>query len=328
MIALSLLSCLLNAPNFTLEGRFQPTKQGYVCEWPGSAVSFISTGGQVVVRFRASTSNDRWQVEVNGAPTQILKLTSGESSHTLTLSGPKQSVRLVKRSEAFCGPTEVLSISAAAPASAKKRHLEIIGDSISAGFGVDGKHQEEPYSFETANAYQTYGQIAARTLNASCTTVAWSGKKMWPDNSIPELYDYVLPSVKKHVWNFSKKPDAVVINLATNDFGGGIPDRKGWTTGYKAFVQRVKAKYPKTTIYLATGSMMSDNWPPNAKHLTTLKNYLDQIVADLGDKQVKRIDFAPQEMSNGIGSSWHPNTVTQRKMASVLVSALKRDLRW
>jgi hypothetical protein len=313
------------------EGRFFKTETGYVCEWPGSAIGFATKSSKLVVRFNASSKNDRWQVEIDGNPTSVLALKPGSHEYTVQLSGLKlHQIRLVRRTEAFSGPTEFVGSSAESAGQKRSRHIEIIGDSISAGFGVDGKTKEEPYSFETANAYMTYGQIVARQLGSSCTTIAWSGKKMWPDNTIPEIYDYIIPSQKQHLWDSrsGSAPSAVLINLATNDFGKGVPDQAGWTTGYKTFVLKIRKQYPKTLIYLATGSMMSDNWPPKEKHLSTLKRYLDGIVSDLKDGRVKRIDFAVQQESDGIGSSWHPNAVTQAKMALVLKAALSKDLGW
>jgi hypothetical protein len=93
-------------------------------------------------------------------------------------------------------------------------------------------------------------------------------------------------------------------------------------------VKKVRKNYPSAFIYLATGSMMSDSWPAGAKHLTTLKKWLDSIQASLGDSKVKRLDFSVQQESDGIGSAYHPNAVTQTKMGRVLAVALKGDLGW
>ena len=323
-------------------GRFHPSADSFSfsCQWPGSSVETVGMAPSIDVAFEPETENDRWQIEVDGIPTGILKLQKGANNYSIPLQGPgRKVVRLIKRSEAFQGTTKFLGFYSSQqfkskPPAAPNRSIEIIGDSISAGFGVDGKTKDEKYSPETANAYLTYGMIAGRDLKADVTVIAWSGKKMWPDNDIPSIYDSILPSQTapntSPSWDFKKaqKPNAVVINLATNDFGKGIPDEKGWTSAYLAFVQRVRKNYPKAFIYLATGSMMSDTWPVGKNHLTTVKRYLDTVQSLSKDSRIKRVDFAVQDERDGIGSSYHPNAVTQRKMALVLEEKLKQDLKW
>ena len=322
-------------------GRFQRSASGASCEWPGSAIRASVSASSLTAEFTATTANDRWQVEIDGQPTQVIKLIKGNARYTIELPNARMhQLLLVRRSEAFQGATEFRGFSGSglryqSPSDdesiyRKDRRIEIIGDSISAGFGVDGKKKEEPYSPETANAYLTYGWVAARQLKALPTIVAWSGKKMWPDNTMPEIYDYIFPSTKSGSWSpdSTAKPGAVVINLATNDFGGGIPDEKGWKGGYSAFVKKVRKNYPSAYIYLVTGSMMSDSWPVGAKHLSTLKSWLDSIQKDSGDPKIKRLDFPVQQESDGIGSSWHPNAVTQAKMGRLLAVAIKGDLGW
>lgn len=318
---------------FQLVGRFLATEGGYACEWPGSSVRFLAKSKTVKAKFLASTPNDRWQVDIDGKPTEVLKLDPKVEEYTINLpDAQKHTVTLVRRTECFSGKTIFKGIdgSTGIPAPSKRR-IEIIGDSISAGFGVDGKTKEEAYSFDTANAYMTYGWIAARKHQADCTIVAWSGRKMWPDNTIPEIFDMNLPAAKQGQSETLDNPDtqAVLINLATNDFGKGIPDKEKWCTAYVAFAQKVRKRFPKAHIYLATGSMMTDTWPPKEMHLSTVKGYLDAIKATLNDSKVHRIDFDPQnEQVDGIGSSWHPNAKTQTKMAQVFSDALHKDLGW
>ena len=334
---ISLLVALAFQPDVTnsrMIGRFLSDGKGsYSCEWPGSAVQFYAEGPSVVAHFKASTPNDRWQVDVDGTATAVLKLDPKQEDYTVSLPDSKKHlVTLVRRTECFSGETlwkGVDNKGLQAPAS-MARKIFVVGDSISAGFGVDGKTKEEAYSFDTANAYLTYGWIAARQLKADCTIIAWSGRKMWPNNTIPEIFDYALPNASRgqSVFLDRSSTDAVLVNLATNDFGKGIPDKVKWTGAYRSFLGKLRSRFPSAHIYLATGSMMSDNWPPKENHLTTLKSYLDSIVVGLVDRKVHRIDFAVQDEKDGIGSSWHPNAVTQGKMAKVFVDALRKDLGW
>ena len=314
-----------------LIGRFERIDNGWACEWPGSAIQFTAQGSSAKVSLKASSENDRWQVDIDGRATEVLKLDPKKDSYTIKLpDGKKHIVTLVRRTECFSGKTIFFGLEnnglEAPPRSARK--IEIIGDSISAGFGVDGKKKEDPYSYDTANAYMTYGWIAARQLRAECTIVAWSGRKMYPDNTVPEIFDFVLPAEKQGKVADDPKTQAVLINLATNDFGKAPPDKTKWCGTYAGFIKKLRGKFPQAHIYLATGSMMSDNWPPNTKSLSTLKEYLASIVAFVHDPKVHRIDFAIQDEKDGIGSSWHPNKVTQTKMGNHFAATLKKDLGW
>lgn len=327
-------------PHIRYIGRFDTRDAaGPRCSWSASTVELRFRGSALNVRLK-EVGNDRYQVVIDGKPTAVLETREGTGVYRVAEALPRgeHTLRLVKRTEPSVGTTQFLGFQREQNGELlpdkprPRRRIEVIGDSISCGFGNEGKDQNEHFSPATENAYLTYGAIAARALNADYLCVAWSGKKMWPDNTIPEIYDRTLPQDAQSRWDFSRYiPDAVVVNLATNDFGQGNPDRKGWTDAYLAFLARVRKAYPKAHIYCASGSMMSDNWPPETKALSTLKSYLNQIVEErnrAGDRRVHVIAFAPQEMKDGIGSDWHPSVRTHEIMALTLVQTLKRDLGW
>lgn len=306
------------------------------CQWSASAIETQTQADQVVVKVREK-GDDYLQTLVDGQPTQVFHLSQGDSTVTINLSDSKRHVvRLVKRTEAFVGVTQFLSVTSPTgslkPTKAPKRRIEVIGDSISCAFGNEGKAASEPFKNETENADLSYGNIAAKALGADCTIIAWSGRKMWPDNTTPSIYDLVLPTDTTSTWDFNAPaPQAVVINLATNDFGQGNPEEAGWTGAYKAFINRLRVHYPNTTVYCAIGSMMSDNWPPKNMALSTLRGYLTRMVGSInsaGDAKVHVLEFDVQKQEDGIGASWHPNIKTHQKMAAKLVTALKHDLSW
>ncbi len=312
---------------------------GLRCAWSGSEVSlrFSGTAANAKLRF---TGGDLLQVVIDGKSTLTIQGRSGEGVYALArgLAPGSHRVEMWKRTEPFVGTVQILGFQLSRggsllPAPARPAHsLEVIGDSISCGYGNEGANQNEHFNPTTENAYLTYGAIAARTLNADYSCVAWSGRKMWPDFSIPEIYDLALPADAASKWAFpGPGPDAILINLATNDFGKGVPDKTGWTDAYTAFVKRLRAHYPKAAIYLATSPMMSDSWPAGRHDATTVKEYLMQVqsnAASDGDKNVRIIVFATQDQKDGMGSDWHPSVKTHQIMAAVLAQRLKQDLRW
>lgn len=319
-------------------GRFDTRDTaGPRCTWSASTVALKFQGTDLNVKLNEQ-GHDRWQVEVDGAPTTVLEPESGAHVYPVAAGLPDaaHTVLLVKATEGFVGITQFLGFELNAggkllPNPPARRRIEVIGDSISCAYGNEGANQNEHFSPKTENAYYSYGDIAARKLGADYDCVAYSGRKMWPDNTIGELYDRALTDDAASQWDFSKwSPDVIVINLATNDFGKAIPEEAGWTTAYEAFIKRLRTHYPRAVVYCAIGTMMGD-WSPTNKPLTTLRAYLKKIVSDMaaaGDLRVHVIDFGTQDMKNGLGSDWHPSKKTHEIMAAQLVETLRHDMDW
>lgn len=129
--------------------------------------------------------------------------------------------------------------------------IEFIGDSITSGEGVCGAVQEQTWAPFIYNAVESYPFLTAKALDAEIHVLSQSGWGVWCDwkgdreNALPLYYEQVcgvLGRVEDNAvgtasepewvrkinitegcmrpWNFSSwQPDAVVINLGTNDLG-------------------------------------------------------------------------------------------------------------
>ena len=316
-------------------GRFDTTiPSGPRCEWSASSMDVRFQSNALNVMLNDTQGNNEYEVVVDGEPSAVLDVKAGLHAYNVFSANQAgiHTLSLVRRTEAFFGPTQFLGFQL--PRGGKLDNLpkpnghriEVIGDSISCGFGNEGKDQNDPFTAQTENAYETYGAITARTFDAQYTCIAWSGRLMWPTNTVPEIYDRSIPTEDNSTWDFSRwKPDVVVINLGTNDFRPGIPDQKGWTGGYEAFLARVRKNYPKAIIYCATSPMLY------GKDWNTEKGYLTQIVADEtaeGDQRIRLLDVPTQDPANGLGAQWHPNVKTHKLMASQLIAVIASDLKW
>ena len=310
------------------------------CAWPASDVTirFRGRGLQVLL---AEAGKDEYQVVIDGKPTAVLRPKPGDNLLDVAsdLSDDAHAVSIVKRTEALVGTGQFKGFTFPdggtlldPPTTA--RHIEVIGDSISCGYGNEGANEKEHFSPATEDAYLAYGAVAARLVGADYTCIAWSGRKLWPDNTVPAIYGLALPMDPTSKWDFEKapKPDAVLINLATNDFARGAPDAEKWTAAYVEFVHQIRTHYPRAVIYLASGPMMSDAWPPGKHVLSTLKTYLDKVQTALvksGDTNTRILTFETQNgTADGLGADYHPSIKTDAKMAGVLADALARDLDW
>jgi len=327
----------MNDSNLHFMGRWDMSNvSGMDCSWSGSAVAIHFHG--TAINAQLILGNNRFEVVVDGVPTKVLVGPAGLYSLASGLSDADHTVQLFKDTEAFVGTAKFSGFQLSQggtilPYPIPAHRIEVIGDSISCGYGNEATDPKQRFSPATENAYWSYGAVAARAFGADYTCIAWSGKKLWPDNTVVSLYDRVLPTQPEPVWKFdAPKPDAVLINLCTNDFAPGNPNEEGWTKAYHVFIDQVRKNYPDVTIYLALGSMMSDQWPPGRNALSTARSYIQRVVTECnsaGDSKVHFLEFAPQNAAvNGLGADYHPSVKTDQVMAQTFIDALKKDLGW
>ena len=257
------------------------------------------------------------------------------------LAAAPHEVCLWRLTEALEGETQFYGFLCAGqflpPPPEPRRRIEVIGESITCGYGVDGPDQYCPFSAETENHYRTYAAVAAREVGADLFTLAWSGKGVFNNRGdrnepMPELYLRTLPTRSASRWDFTTwTPQAVVINLCTNDFGDGVPDRAAFVDAYLDLVRLVRRNYPSALILCTLGPMLSDDWPVGERQLTTARDYIGEVVASMtkaGDERVAFLEFAPQDGSTGYGCDWHPSAETQARMGAQLAAALRARLGW
>ena len=329
-----------DAPQLQLIGRFDRSDAaGPRCAWSASTVRLRFEGSALNVRLK-STGADFWEVFLDGHAVSTIEIIPAVELYTVgrDLTAGPHVIELVKRTEFNIGVTQLLGFQAEAqgqllPAPAPRaRRIEVIGDSISCGYGNEAPTKEEKFTPRRESAAITYAALAAHELEADYLCIAWSGKKLWPNNSILDHYDLVLPKEQKAaVWDFAAwSPDVVVINLGTNDFGVSDPQGAGWTAAYRALIQRLRRQYPQAWIYPTLGTMLGD-WPAPRKPASTIRGYLTTITREFnaaGDTKVRFIDFGTQKPENGYGGSYHPSAKTHALMARQLVKTLRADLGW
>jgi lysophospholipase L1-like esterase len=216
-----------------------------------------------------------------------------------------------------------------APPAAHSRLIEIIGDSITCGYGDEGVN---PCSFsaDTENNYLAYGSILARDLGAEVSTVAWSGKGIYFNynadrvDPMPSLYDYTIPSDKQHIWSFVPQADLVIINLGTNDYSTATdPTTDQFVTAYQAFLQHIRSKYPAAYILCTMGPLLSGT------DLAAVRTNIGTAIsarAAAGDTRVKYHEITTANTNPGC--DYHPGLATQAAMAAELEVEVKSDLGW
>jgi lysophospholipase L1-like esterase len=305
------------------------------CSWPGSAIAARFSGNQIHVRL-ADTGYDELEVVLDGMPRGVISTNPKRQDYEVAagLAPGPHDVVLSKRTEARMGELTFLGLSPAEaladPPPAATRRIELIGDSITAGYGdlgVGASCTGNVVALE--NEFLSYGAIAARTLDAEHVTIAWAGKTI---EQMADLYDRTIASRPDSRWDFATwTPDAVVINLGTNDFNHGDPGATAFTKAYVVLVRRVRLAYPHALIVSALGPMLTDTYPPGARALSRARAYLTEAMAQLranGETHLSFIEFPAQDVANGIGCDYHPSVKTHRLMGASLASMLKTELEW
>ncbi len=307
--------------------------------WSATTIKANFQGTEASARL-ASTGDNWFNVIVDGTVRTPINVPAGANgTYTLAsgLSSGSHSIELVRRTEANLGDTQFLGFTFGsgtllAPPAASARRIEFIGDSITCGYGNEGTDRYQSFTPKNENAYLAYGSVAARLLQADQITVAWSGKGVIrnyggdTNETMPTVYPRILAYDTTHTWDTSKWiPHVAVINLCTNDYSVGIPDRAQFTTAYSNFVKKIRSQYPSAHIYCALGPMLSGD------NLASARDYISSTVNSLvsaGDSRIHFIEFPVQQESNGYGEDWHPSVKTHELMANQLASQIRTDLGW
>jgi len=312
-----------------------------------------ATGASLSVSMRSDGAADPiyFQPVIDGTPGARLSVAAAEGAKTLILGSGlppgDHTVALYRETEGKAGFATSTFLgfvdgTLKAPPPYSGRLIEIVGDSISAGYGDLGAEQHpnfgpDPtggcrFSTQTESAYVTYGAVAAHTLSADASIVAASGWGIYSDNLgstanvLPKVYANTIGGQAQPAWSFAVEPQAVIINLGTNDFAANMTlGSDAFTTAYRAFLATVRGKYSHAWIYCAIGSLLYGTG------LTNATTYINALVATAnagGDTKVKVLNFGQQDTSLGTGCDYHPSAVEHQRMAGILTNELRSTLGW
>jgi lysophospholipase L1-like esterase len=310
--------------------------------WSGSTILARFTGSSIGIKLSGPTTY--FDVLIDGTlQAKSTLLTTGTTSYPLATNlaaGPHELevYRLNEPGIGATGDTTYLGLildpagGTLLPPSAPAAHrIEIVGDSITTGFGDESVNAACPNQLAAQNYYVAYGAVAARTLNADLITIAWTGKGMYRNsggdmtNTMPDLYGLTLPDQATTKWNFASWiPDAVVIYLGNNDFGQGDPGQP-YVTTYNTFIARVRMNYPKALIVCTIGPNLMD--PKLSEERTYVQGIVSTATA-AGDMNVVFLEMPQPTAAEGTGCGGHPLAVTHARMGAALATLLQTKLGW
>lgn len=201
-----------------------------------------------------------------------------------------------------------------------KKHIEdsskirmmAIGDSITAGFGINGKNGDSTDTenkIATSDGYYSYAAIAARVLGAEIDTVAKEGA---PISEVHGNVNKLNRRTASPDWNWeNNQKDIIVINLGTNDewILGKTPETA--LADAKALLDDMRAKNPEAYIIWVYGMMRKDY----EASYTGAVEYMNQK----GDLKI----FSLEMNANTEALEGHPSAKAHKEYADKLVSFIK-----
>ncbi len=215
--------------------------------------------------------------------------------------------------------------------------IEFIGDSITCGYGVEGKNELEDFTTATENAGKSYAGLVTDWMGLQSMLTCFSGhgivsgytddpEKRNTGELVPPYYEragrneFTLPSGRKPEeipWDFSAwQPDDIIVNLGTNDLSWCMeyPERKAeYQRMYTAFLKTVRKNNPHARMLCILGVMGEGL---NGHMQAAVRDY----IAETGDNKIRAVSLKEQDgAKNGFGANYHPNETTQRELADTVL---------
>ncbi|MDM8158687.1 SGNH/GDSL hydrolase family protein [Labilibaculum sp. K2S] len=311
--------------------------------WPGVVVSAKFTGSSLGIHIKGGASN-YFNVWIDDRPEKVLHAVNDTTWwYPECLEKGIHYFRLVKRTEADMGMVSFSGICIGENESLLKsdifqeRKLLFIGNSITCGYGAEGKDKSESFNPTTENCEKSYATIIARAFCAQYQLISHSGLGMvrnYGDTQklsvkikpMPARLDYLFDGDSTKHYDLSLfYPDAVVVNLGTNDFSTQpFPDEADFIGAGKQLIIKLRNCYPGVKIFCITGPMI------NEPCYSYTKKIVESIRTEMRTTDVLFLGI-PNDLLNldsDLGSDWHPSYRGQLKTANHIIPLMSTVLDW
>ncbi len=309
--------------------RFSWSGTGFVARFRGTSLT-ATLGNEGAFIFKAV---------VDGVPQPAFTSRPGAGRYALATGLPagEHTVALYRQTEGPLGLSQLHGLTIGdgallAPPSGPQRLIEVVGDSISCGYGILGSLDNDD-CYGTESHWDAYPAVMARALGAEVSTVAGSGRGVVLNyqgdaiDTMPQVYERTLATEPLPTWNFSAEPQAVIINLGTNDLGNGKGDPgPRFAAIYRSLVETIRARYPRAFILCTIGPLTSVS--ESAIVYDHIRTVLEARAA-AGDPRVALFDrILPQTPDKAYACAYHPNVAENAIMAAQLGDELRARLGW
>lgn len=345
-------------------GRYLDYKGIRYFDYSSSGFCFVMKGKKAAAKI--ISDSDKWDDNTKGIlgvfvtesedtswksfpeePAKIIVLDKNENDCVLFESENEKTVciRVLKLSEAAFGYAGFKNLEIEGELLKEShspignKNLEIIGDSITCGYGVEGEWGKDVFTTKKERSDKSYSFLIAKKLNANLQCCSWSGIGITsnyvdpetinlPDTKwlMPALWPYTDKSlslrlgIEPEVWDEKKfSPDVVLINLGTNDISWvrGKEDRRlNYVSGLRQLIETIHRRSPNAKICCCLGVM-------GQELCDSVFEAVNLFGQDFPKVPVKALKLEMQKEEDGIGTDWHPSRKTQSKIADFLETELK-----
>lgn len=325
----------------------------------GSGVEFVFKGSKLILSFYGDSSTEvpeelpqpwgdlaRIGVFVNGEFQADLRITKPFQKFVVFENMPVEeyTVRIIKLSEprmsgTGLGEISILAEEAPKPTAKKNKLVEIIGDSITCGYGIDNDNEFQHFSCGTENVSKAYSYLSMQALDVDYSFISYSGHGFisgyTADPNVPTLTELIQPyyeifaysyntfrgkGPQEYKWDFNEQPDVIIINIGTNDesfINQNEEKRQKFENAYVEFLEQVHRCNPDATIVSAYGVMTDYLFPTE---VTAVERFKKQS----GFDRVYNHHFPVHDIErNGYAADYHPSKQSQKEAAETLVEFMK-----
>ncbi len=257
----------------------------------------------------------------------------------------EHSLRITKLSENVMGKLGIAELETDGeflpPAEEKKLRIEVVGDSITCGYG--NETSQPGFRTEDENGEIAYGALAAKALGAEYSAVSVSGcsaaEPVWlphmQNRGMLSMYAYTDAPMERLLggqpatrWDFaSNHSDVVVVNLGTNDantlkmMNFSKEGVESFYRDFDALITDIRAlNGPETYILVTLGSMDYYLWDD-------IRDIVAAYAERTGDGRIGcRKMGAIIPFTEGMGADTHPSAATHARMAKELEGFIREVL--
>lgn len=304
--------------------------------WSGAGFRVHFSGRALVARMDDGAGYHT--VILDGELRPVLKTMKGARRYTIVegLKPGEHLLEVYRRTEPNVGVTtlsaiEIVGGQVLEPPRQRTHHMEIVGDSISCGYGNEGPNTSCGFDAAQENHYLTYGALLARRFDADLSTIAWSGRGVVKNydgrkgDLMPTLYQRIVPNSPELTQGVnSPAADLTIVNLGTNDFSTEPdPAESTFVATYTELLTEVRRRSPNTFIITTIGPMLS------GVDLERAENAIRKAVTNRNTAGDARVVYHKLRTANvAPGCDWHPNLKTHEAVAKELEGPIARALNW
>jgi len=329
----------------------------------GSGVEFTFTGNKMILSFYGDSSTEvpdefpqpygdfaRIGVFIDGEFQADLRITKTYQKFVVFEADENTPVenhvvRIIKLSEprmsgVGLGEITIMAEDMPKPTPKKNKLIEIVGDSITCGYGIDNDNEFQHFSTGTENVSKAYSYLTAQALDVDYSFISYSGHGFisgyTANPEIPTLTELIQPyyeifaysynkfrgkAPSDYKWDFSVEPDIILINIGTNDesfINQNEEKRQKFEDAYVAFLEQVHRCNPNATIVSAYGVMTDYLYPTEVMAVERFKK-------SSGFDKVYNHHFPVHDVQrNGFAADFHPSKQSHKEAAETLVEMMKK----